>query len=113
MNMNYEIEVATLEQQQTELSEQIKFSKTMEQRQRVLSLQQEMKAERARTAELKLKSAETDVFVSERVKELETEIRELKAKAFNDFHAMLTSDDRFKALNREVNALEKGIKAIL
>ncbi len=111
--MNYKIEVATLEQQRTELSEQIKFSKTMEQRQRVLSLQQEMKAERARTAELKLKSAETDVFVSERVKELETEIRELKAKAFNDFHAMLASDDRFKALNREVNALEKEIKAIL
>ncbi len=108
--MNYQNKVVELEQQQSGLAEQISFAKTMEQRQRVLSLQQEMKVERVRTAELKLRSAETDVFVSERVKELETEIRELKAKAFKDFHAMLSSDDRFKALNREVNALEKEIK---
>jgi hypothetical protein len=113
MNMNYEIEVVALEQKQNELSEQIRFAKTMEQRQRVLSLQREMKAERERYAELKKVSAETDIFVSLKVKELEAEVSELKSKAFNNFHAMLASDDRFKALNREVNALEKEIKAIL
>jgi hypothetical protein len=108
--MDYEIEVATLEQQQTELSEQIRFAKTMETRQKILALGKQMKAERALAAELKLRSAETDVFVFERVREFETEIKELKAKAFNDFHAFLSSEDRFKALNREVNALEKEVQ---
>jgi Fe2+ transport system protein B len=111
--MNYQNKVVELEQQQVGLAEQISFAKTMEQREKVLTLEKQMKDERARTAELKLKSAETDVFVSERVKELETEIRELKAKAFNDFQAMLSSDDRFKALNRQVNALEKEINALV
>jgi predicted nucleic acid-binding Zn-ribbon protein len=111
--MNYQNKVVELEQQQSGLAEQISFAKTMEQREKVLTLEKQMKDERARTAELKLKSAETDVFVSERVKELETEIRELKAKAFKDFHAMLSSDDHFKALNREVNALEKEINALV
>ncbi len=111
--MNYQNKVVELEQQQSGLAEQISFAKTMEQRQRVLSLEQEMKAERALATELKLRSSETDVFVFERVREFETEIKELKAKAFNDFHAFLSSEDRFKALNRELNALEKEIKTFV
>jgi peptidoglycan hydrolase CwlO-like protein len=107
----YEEKVRELESQQSELAEQIAFAKTMKQRQRVLCLEQEMKAERALATELKLRSSETDVFVFERVREFETEIKELKAKAFNDFHAFLSSEDRFKALNRELNALEKEIEA--
>ncbi len=106
----YEEKVRELESQQSELAEQIAFAKTMKQRQRVLCLEQEMKAERALATELKLRSSETDVFVFERVREFETEIKELKAKAFNDFHAFLSSEDRFKALNREVNALEKEVQ---
>ncbi len=108
--MNYEIEVANLEQQQAELLEQIRFAKTMEQRQKVLTLEKQMKDERERLTELKSVSLATDAFTIPRIKELESEIRKLKEKAFSDFNAMLNCEDRIKVMNREVNALEKEIK---
>jgi hypothetical protein len=109
--MNYEIEVATLEQKQNELLEQIRFAKTMEQRQKVLTLGKQMKDERERLTELRAVSLATDAFTVPTVKELESEIRKLKEKAFSDFNAMLNCEDRIKAMNREANALEKEIKA--
>jgi hypothetical protein len=111
--MDYEIEVATLEQQQTELSEQIRFAKTMEQRQKSLTLEKQMKDERERLTELRAVSLQTDAMTIPRVKELELEMKQLKEKAFSDFNAMLNCEDRIKAMNREVNALEKEIKAIV
>jgi hypothetical protein len=99
-----------LEQQQREISEKLQFSRTMEQRQRILTLQSQMKDERTRLTELKAVSLETDAMVIPRVKELELEIKQLKEKAFSDFNATLNCEDGIKAMNRESNALEKQIR---
>ncbi len=99
-----------LEQQQREISDKLHFSRTMEQRQRVLTLQSQMQSERERLTELKAVSVATDAFTIPRVKELELEIKQLKEKAFSDFNATLNCEDGIKAMNREVNALEKEIR---
>jgi hypothetical protein len=99
-----------LEQQQREISEKLQFSRTMEQRQRILTLQSQMKNERMRLTELKAVSLQTDAMVIPRVKELELEIKQLKEKAFSDFNATLNCEDGIKAMNRESNALEKQIR---
>jgi polynucleotide 5'-kinase involved in rRNA processing len=99
-----------LKQQQREISEKLQFSRTMEQRQRVLTLQSQMKDERMRLIELKAVSLQTDSMIIPRVKELELEIKQLKEKAFSDFNATLNCEDGIKAMNREVNALEKQIR---
>ncbi len=99
-----------LEQQQREISEKLHFSRTMEQRQRILTLQSQMKDERTRLIELKAVSLQTDAMVIPRVKELELEIKQLKEKAFSDFNATLNCEDGIKAMNRESNAIEKQIR---
>jgi len=99
-----------LEQQQREILEKLQFSRTMEQRQRILTLQSQMKDERTRLIELKAVSVATDAFTIPRVKELELEIKQLKEKAFSDFNATLNCEDGIKAMNRESNALEKQIR---
>ncbi len=99
-----------LEQQQREISEKLRFSRTMEQRQRILTLQSQMKDERTRLIELKAVSLQTDAMVIPRVKELELEIKQLKEKAFSDFNATLNCEDGIKAMNRESNAIEKQIR---
>jgi hypothetical protein len=98
-----------LEKQQREISEKLQFSRTMEQRQRILTLQNQMRDERERFAELKAVSLATDAQTIPRVKELESEIKKLKEKAFSNFNAMLNCEDGIKAINREVIALEREI----
>lgn len=99
-----------LENQQREIVEKLRFSKTMEQRQRILTLQSQMQDERTRLTELKSASLKTDATVVPRVKELELEIKQLKEKAFSDFNAYLNCEDRIKSMNREIIALEKQIR---
>jgi hypothetical protein len=109
--MNYQDNVAELEAQQVQLTEQIEFAKTLELRERIHKLESELRADIEILKAARIQSGETDAFVIPKVRELQTEIRRLNEQAFSDLNKVYNLEDGTRQKRSEIYALERELKA--
>jgi peptidoglycan hydrolase CwlO-like protein len=109
--MNYQENVAELEAQQTQLTEQIEFAKTLELRERIHKLESELRADIEILKSARVQSRETDAFVIPKVRELQAEIKKLNEQAFSDLNKVYNLDDGTRKKRSEIYALERELKA--
>jgi hypothetical protein len=109
--MNYQDNVAELEAQQVQLTEQIEFAKTLELRERIHRLESELRADIKILKAARIQSKETDAFVIPKVRELQAEIKKLNEQAFSDLNKVYNLDDAARRKRSELYALERELKA--
>jgi seryl-tRNA synthetase len=108
--MDYQNKVAELERQQSELSGQIIFAKTMKERQQVLQLEKELLADRELLKELRSKSDELAAQSKPIIVELEARVKTLREESWDSFMDAQELERAIQTKNQELNRLRSVIK---
>jgi hypothetical protein len=110
--MKYESQVAQLEEQQTQIAEQIRFAKTMRERERLLQLRAELKADHERLKELRLKSDEIAAINKPKIAELEEQVKALRLESFDAWMDAEELERANRVKSREIQTLERQISSV-
>lgn len=110
--MKYENQVVELEAQQTEIAKQLTYAKTMRERERVLALRAEIRADHERLKELRSESDRVAAKNKPLIAEKEAEIKKLREESFD---VWMNAEELERAIgikNREIMSLERQISSV-
>ncbi len=109
MNMDYQNKVADLEKQQSELAEQLAFAKTMNERQRLLTLQNEVAEDFKRVKELRNRAYEVAIANKSEIKSLNDAAEKLRLESVDITVDAWQLENNLKTKRAEMWQLEKAI----